>query len=428
MDPMTHWLRDPSRKPGEDAFFKVDRSAEVISRTVDVVPIGPNGPTKGAPGVATEFKGFKPKHDLRRIVTDNPFPHARKTQEGKKGVIDPALAGHASEATYTCFLSAEGRKLLEPGARREPLRVVILWGTGSQCTRQGVAGAVENAERPTLLINVSGVETDTKIRFAPPDDPLRTVEAVANNVWPIGCTDDLVEAAIRKFFPRSVDYQIDTLAAYSTGYLGLQESVNHRKLRIDNVRRVVFFDCLYGSLRAPLARIQALRSDVQIISYIATGEGNSFADRAHPSMPTLALKDMPGWTYINILFWYPWHAIASAHILNEGRSGPFPIIDSLPKAHLDALDALTAILPPRLSVISDEKAFRKVRGLPPPGAVSVAKFMETPANAKAVTDFHRQVAVTQQCLGYAQLLGWGMPAGEEWHEMVLPEFAWEYLS
>lgn len=428
MDPMKQWLRDPSRDPHLDAFFKTDRSSETVQRTVDVVPLVPGGPLASTRGTPTAFKGFKPRHNLRRILAQNPFKHARKVREGRGQALDPVTAKYGSEATYTCHLSAEGRKLLAPDAPRKRLRVVVFWGTGSQCTRHGVAGAIEDAERPTLLINVSGVETTSKIKFLPPDDPLRPVQLVANNVWPVGCTNDLVEQAILKFFPRVVDYDIDTLAAFSTGYLGLQESVNRRVISLDAIERVVIFDCLYGSLRAPLARIQALRSRVNIVAYIATGKGNSFDDDAHPSMRTLTLKSMPGWSYIDLIYRAEFNAIASAHVLNEGRGGPYPIIDSLPNAYLDALDAITAVLPARLLVMSDEAVFAKVRGTPPSGAISLAGFMQVPANSDAVKKFHKQVATTEQCLSYAQLMGWGMPPGEEWHDLIPAEFAWEYLA
>jgi hypothetical protein len=33
-----------------------------------------------------------------------------------------------------------------------------------------------------------------------------------------------------------------------------------------------------------------------------------------------------------------------------------------------------------------------------------------------------------RAIGRAQLLGWPAPPGEEWHDMLLIEFAWEYLT
>jgi hypothetical protein len=164
------------------------------------------------------------------------------------------------------------------------------------------------------------------------------------------------------------------------------------------------------------------------VAYVATGKGNSFDDDTRPSMGTLKLKGMPGWSYVNLIYRPEFNAIASAHVLDEGRAGPYPIIDSLKTAHLDALDALSAVMPARLSVMSDEAVFQKVRGTPPAGAISLAKFMETAANAKAVRDFHRMVQTTEQCLSNAQLMGWGLPPGEEWHDLIPAEFAWEYLS
>lgn len=145
-------------------------------------------------------------------------------------------------------------------------------------------------------------------------------------------------------------------------------------------------------------------------------------------MQTLILKDMPGWHYIDLIYDKHWHAIAAAHILNEGRSGPYPIIDALPTRHLDALDAITALLPERLTVVSDEKVLAKVRGTIPPGVIGCRPFAAIPEHMTAISDFHGQVAVTQQCLQCAQLLGWLSTPGEEWHDMVLAEFGWEYLS
>ncbi len=357
----------------------------------------------------------------------NPLPHARKTRE-KDSPIDPAVGGWKHDAIYTCFFSQEARAISEAPAEPRRLQVRVLFGTGSESYRHGVCGAVESASQPTLLIVVSGIEPAHDITFWNPSNPGERRTLRANNRWGVGITTTAIERMIVDRYGRLINYDISVCAAFSTGYLGLQGSVNGRLFSLDRLERVVIYDCLYGSLRSALDRIKALKATAQIIAYVATEGGNSFRKGAPASLATLELGGIPTWHYVNLMGNVGFHAATSARLVSEARIPPARIVDPLPPAYDAALNELITKLPARNSMVSDDAVFRKVRGPIPGSATALATFAAAKANIAAIGGFFRQVSTTRHCIARAQLLGWPAPAGEEWHDMLLIEFAWEYLS
>jgi hypothetical protein len=113
-------------------------------------------------------------------------------------------------------------------------------------------------------------------------------------------------------------------------------------------------------------------------------------------------------------------------VVDEGRTAGNPIITSLPGAYETALDAVVSKLPARTTVVSDWNVYRHVKGTPPSGAVPLVS-VGTGRQA-ALGAFFQQVGVTRQCIGRGQLLGWAPKPGEEWHDLLLVEFGWEYLT
>jgi hypothetical protein len=429
MDPKTQRVGKPPRDLDEDAFFAVDRSATGVSRSVPLFELDAAGRDRpGAPSRAT-FAGFRNRHRMDVFAEPNPLPHQRMTAR-KNGKIDGSIAGWTHEATYTCFASAAAAAaaLTATGADQPRLKVKVLFGTGTEGTRHGVCGAVENSRDPTLLIIVSGIEPEHVIEFANPAKPLEKKSLEANNRWGVGLTVPLIEKAISRRFGRLINYDLTVCAAFSTGYLGLQNSIGKSLIPLDRLERVVIFDCLYATLKSSLDRVKAMKGSAQIISYVVTEGGNSFEKGSRASFATLVLGRNSAWNYVNLMGNVDFNAITSARLVQEATAAGARIIDRLPVDYETAHGALIAKLPSRMTVVSDAAVFRKVKGALPSGVTTLATFAADKANASVLHDFFKQIALTRLCIGRAQLLGWPAPSGEEWHDMLLAEFAWEYLS
>ena len=121
-----------------------------------------------------------------------------------------------------------------------------------------------------------------------------------------------------------------------------------------------------------------------------------------------------------------YHAIASARIINEGRTAR--IIDPIPAQYEKTLDDLVAQLASRGQFISDEAVLNRVKTSVPSGAVPISTFAADMTKRAAAQAFFAHVGTTRRCLHRAQLLGWRTKPGEEWHDLLLVEFAWEYLT
>ena len=435
MNPEKERLDGSPRSLSNDAFFSADRSSTPVSRSAKLIALDANGnDSTRAPATTVSFSGFQNKHAVTRLTAANPLPHARMKdpppskpgEPKKKGEIDASVAGWKHEVTYTCFFSKAARALTGTAMNQPRLQVKLLFGTGTEYYRHGVCGAVEDSLQPTLLIDIKGIEPSYTIEFWNPANPTERKTLKANNRWGVGITTEWIERAIAGRYGRVISYDVSICAAFSTGYLGLHGSIMKGLFPLGGLERVIIFDCLYGTLKAAIDKVRASKAGVHIIAYVVTQGGNSFQDEQPASFATLSLGRIPGWNYINLMGDTGFHAVTSARIVSEGKSTS--ILDSLPADFDKALADLTALAPPRNRVVSHEALYRKVKGGLPSDAVTLAAFAAKPPNAAAIRAFARHVATTRHCIGRAQLLGWKAPPGEEWHDMLLVEFGWEYLS
>ncbi|MDL9936818.1 hypothetical protein QSJ18_08710 [Gordonia sp. ABSL1-1] len=425
MDPLNERLGSSPRALNSDAFFAADRSTTSVSRPVSVIGLNAKGQDTATVTTA-HIPGFANRHTTTRLPAPvaNPLPHDRRDAKGKP---DTTIAGWTHMVNYVAFFSASAARII-PGASGQPrLAVKILFGTGTEYFRHGVCGAVVGAVEPTMLIVVPGIEPKYKIDFVNPRDTSQKKSLRANNRWGIGITVASIEALIAAHFGRLVDYDIVVGGAFSTGYLGLHGSVMKRLFPIDRLRIAAIYDCLYGTLASSLDRITSMVPSCQVIAYVATGGGNSFRDPGKPSLSSLILGGRPRWNYVDLIGNRTFHSMTSSRLVSEGSSSATPIITTLPADYSARLTAMTAIAPPRNTVLSDPAIIARVRGSTPAG-VGLAGFAADKAHARTIADLFAKVGTTRACIERGQLLGWRAPAGEEWHDMLLVEFAWECLS
>jgi len=458
MDPQTRRLDRRPRRLDTDAFFAADRaSASTTPVDLNEIHLKPRDPkvdpTQFAYDVAVmafkrddtastpvRLQMFANKHVTRVTGALNPLPHARRldppdpAHPERPGGIDTSISALRDNATYTSFPSSAARALTPTSTER--LKVRLMFGTGSESFRHGLCGAVEGATEPVLLIIISGIEPTHRPTFVDPARPtdrtaMQTLKA--NNRWGVGITTNMIETIITSHFGRLLNYDITVLGAFSTGYLGLQESITGRLFPLDKLERVVIYDCLYGTLKPALQRVKAIKGSAHIVAYVVTSGGNSFTVPAgtSPSAATFDMLELGGLAiinYINLMGNTLFHSITSARLVSEATDTAAPILTSLPAAYDAALKAFVARLPARNSVVSDGTVFRKVRGALPSGAATLNTFGADRANTTPMQAFAQEVGLTRRCIGRAQLLGWPAPPGEEWHDMLLIEFAWEYFG
>ena len=425
MDPETARLAGSPRALNSDAFFTADRSSTAVTRSVTQIKLDSKGNDVPGSGTIEMFDGFTNKHAVKSRSATNPLPHQRMLPKG--GGIDPTIAGWKHDVSYTAFFSSAARALSGSKPDQPTLRVKLLFGTGSEYYRHGVCGAVENNADPTLLIVIPGIEPKYEIEFWNPAKPSEKKTLTANNRWGIGITVSTIESIISDQYGKLIPYSITMCGAFSTGYLGFHGTISKGLVPVDRLEVVAIYDCLYGTLKPTLDRIKALRSSCHIVAYVVSPGGNSFTSKPE-SFSTLALGGNPAWHYINLMGNPSYHAITSARLVDEARSTTARIIDTFPSGYEADLTGLVAKLASRNSVISDDAVFRKVKGSIPSGTTVLSVFAADKANGTAIRKFFSHVGVTRHCIGRARLLGWAAPPGEEWHDMLLIEFGWEYLT
>lgn len=231
-----------------------------------------------------------------------------------------------------------------------------LWSLGS--------GLTLLCNQPTYWAGGSQLEPGYQINFTSPDGK-QHLKVRANTRWGVGITTSSIESIITTRFGHLVPYDIVIAAGFSTGYLGLGGSINAKLFPLASLERIVVYDCLYRPLMQPLASAKALRGKkLEIIAYVVTGGGNDFKTKPE-TYASLALGGNQTWNYIDLFFNTDYRAIASARVVDEGRSAGNPIITALPLAYEKSLNTLVSWLPPRTTVVSDWSVFTKIKGTAP---------------------------------------------------------------
>lgn len=153
------------------------------------------------------------------------------------------------------------------GAPLPELRVTLLFGVGQDLDNLGLRFFFEHVD-DAILINIPGSESPRwNFGISGLVDPGR------------GIDEDQVSRLIASSALGNVPHKIETLAAYSTGYGSLNQTVNEGLIPLSNIRTVVYYDCTY---RADLPPPASGDSPVTLTAYERDSSPDE-VDRGHPN-------------------------------------------------------------------------------------------------------------------------------------------------
>jgi hypothetical protein len=308
------------------------------------------------------------------------------------------------------------------------INVTILYAVGTELNRHGIRSVFEKRTNFQAIILVPGTE--------PPRDPGR---------WGIAVSDDQIKTLIKKHFTKDIAYNVKVLAAFSTGGCGLHQTLLHNLIQIDKVERVVYFDCLYENQCAATPASQAIKAlkakapRAKIIVYKTSEGGNDFVRDSNFTRLTVpsanpALFNTLG-IISNLFQQTNYISLVCFRILEAAEKDR---IVAIPKGWTKAFNDLSAAVAPnpRGSFISNKVAYNYIYGggtsKPPTGKTYFEDWAKS--NQTVLSAFSRNLGSIKAVDSVRYLLwnnevpGWPGGDGEEKHDLLIPEFGWEYLA
>ncbi|MFQ5568048.1 MAG: hypothetical protein ACE5G0_00150 [Rhodothermales bacterium] len=318
-----------------------------------------------------------------------------------KEVIPQGFEGMMSN--YSLFIPAALRQQPPP-----LIKVSLLFCVRSEMNRHGLrtffAGKTDR-----VLITVPGREKQWD---------------GAGKAWGIGITTQ----AIGDFFDAAglpnVSWEVRVLAGYSTGYRGLNGTVNNALIDVSKLEKLIFYDALYRGDDPPPGHntaklLQAVKSatnnTAQIITYEVT-QGGTPRDGGHlrGAVPYKGLINLKPKTKVLI-------ALIFARVLDNGIKDGFFTRSKVPAPILQLIDAP---LPKRGTIASKKTATL------PAGVTDIDTWAA--ANSAAINQISYGVRKRALRLIHDQhnlLMGWEVPnVYEMLHDGFIPEFGWEHLA
>ena len=303
-----------------------------------------------------------------------------------------------------------------------PIELTLFYGVGHELNRHGLRSFFKHHAGLRGIVLLPGIEPKKgEPRFG------------------VAIDDRQLAQMLRDHFGKPVPYVVRVLASFSTGSCGLNQTLLNDLLRVRDVRRLVVFDCLYslnsGNTAEAIKRLKrAAGGDLRIVVYKTSEGGNSFlagTSRLAVVEGNPRLIDSRG--IIENLYQNPRYiSLVVFRCLDAAvRDGVVAIAPERRRAYGDmaALLASTA----RGSMISNRTAFDYVHGAVPQSPPYTHFEAWSQGNRKVIDAFSAQLGKVsvggslRNLLWGFQLPGWPGGDGEEKHDLLLPEFGWEYL-
>lgn len=360
---------------------------------------------------------------------------------------NPILSHELTPAELTAFQGTDwverGYEVyVAPGtSAATPVKVTLFFAVGTELRRFGLRSLFQQPGR--VLIRVPGIESGW------------TGKPIAR-AWGVGVDEPTVTALLAAAGLAGANWAIDVLAAYSTGYRGLNGTILHSAaastLDLSQVSVVVVYDCLYrGDQPAPGHNTKrALESvdgrtagKVRVVVYEVTPAGTPRSGSGDTSVSQVWLNQhfANRYTLINLK---PQHralqALICARFLEAAsadgylKSSAGALIDRFRNAKDEHIARLVDALPPRWTTASTNPAV--VAGTTPLQIwASANKADIDKLHASSIrksthgttTYGNDRDYINGDYINRFNLAGWRADMGERLHDSFIPEFGHEFL-
>lgn len=336
------------------------------------------------------------------------------------GTLPPPKPTHHRYERYFIYVPPKARaKIKQNGAKLTKIKVAVFFGVWDQINRAGICEPFALRD-DVALIQCPGIEEN---------------EVLPSTHWGCGIDSKLIEDLFDAAGCPNVDPDVHILAAYSTGYRGMQGTINGGWVSLRDVERVIWYDCLYqGTGYAPGYMTQDAVDNVlkdapscRFVVYEATAAGTKRysgklgANFSKATMTHIDLKSI-GSVY---------SAFLMCRLLEQGVAGQFFTAADVP--YLAAFQPL----PTRLSLVSSQAAIN-AGVVKPSSGMLLADWGKQAHIVKALAQLDRQHAA--ETIFDHQLMGWvpttnrqnpqavlNSITAEMSHDQFVPEFCWEFL-
>lgn len=352
----------------------------------------------------TAVPGFPAEPMTKFTSMPNPLNPAVTANLSLPEVIPAAF--QAEPESYSIFIPPTliANLALNPHAIA---KVTLLFCVGAEFNRHGLRTFfASKADR--VLITISGREADQST--IPP-----------TKAWGAGITDQQIRQLFTMAGFPAANFKVDTLAGYSTGYRGVNGTVNNGLISLADVARLVFLDALYrgddpvpgGNTLQMLQKVRAVNPNVALIVYEVTDGGTP---RSLSGQTAVALP--PTAKFINLKPQFnPLVALLLARISDNGVKDGYFGPASVPQP----IRQLSADLPPRGTLASSPLTQAAAVN----GTLAAWAATRLPTIAAAVALSPPLVTLIQT----NALTGWSFPdTGSMCHDGFMPEFGWEFLT
>ena len=375
---------------------------------------GPSGPCTTPPPPDNRFTGPPFTYQIDPQHGDNPIEAAEQTKLNlpSRRVKSPNYFLFVPAGTKV----AASEKLAAGG--KLTVRVSLLFAVVDQINRAGLRTFFEDSD-DAVLITVPGRES-SKTQAA----------------WGIGIDDAQIKSLLQNA-GLDVNYDVEVISAYSTGYRGMQgtvlENATHKLLPLTQVKRIIYYDCLYDASGQPPSGYPVGQRTADAVKSILTANPTAklfiyeVTDSGTKRYSGSLALNVPGQVVINLKpLGMELTTLQYARLLDEAlRDGL--IADADVPASVKALFPL----PDRGSLSSDQRFI--VPSVPAPGT-SAKQLLKTWAqnNTAAIKKVQPDLAQIDQVIYDNYLMGWHPPnvaalRADARHDQFMPEFAWELL-
>jgi hypothetical protein len=369
-------------------------------------------------------------------------PNTNAALQNKANPVPPAGRRDFVMKIYCSDSVTTYAKSLTPGQPwTVPINLTLYYGVGFEINRHGIRSFFKPQPNMQAFIQVSGIE---RPQFGVTPDEAQIKKALADH-----------------FKVDPVPYRMKVLAAFSTGSCGLNQVLLNDLVDMTTVERLVFYDCLYaqqcGNTADAIRRLKGKASSkLKIVVYKASECANSFKERTDPC-PDTAKTRCPSFSQGKCLDFNRMSVVVD----NPGLIDPNGVIGNLfqntsyialvifralqgavadgvvaiPSGSQTAWNDMAALLvsSPRGLTISNKACFNYVHGNVPTGAPYTSFEDWSATNKKVINAFYAKVGTVATKDSFRNLLwgnmlpGWGGGDGEDKHDLLIPEFGWEYL-